>query len=218
MSNAAVEIIYTILKNCEQYENQENCSECAVKDTAECKGCKWLYIPGGNGGHTLWGVEYLLGQIVRQVDVPTENKHISEKAKEKWCALGLDIDDIWKYKYQDTVKYTVSEKIEIEEFKGASKTPLLRECLGNGEFKFRDVFHDEHIVPIHDILKKMIEEKDRITHEQISNYLNSIHVCRILKSEDRIILPKYNRGYDLDYKKIYENIYKNNGVIIAEFE
>ena len=211
MGNATIDIIYTLLKNSEQYENEANCEKCTQKDNGKCKkknGCKWLYISEENGGHILWGIKYLLGQIIRQVGVPDDRKHLSEKALEKWKKLGLEENDIWNYNYQD--KITVDTPVCIESFKGSEKESTTVEINGKGDFAFNDVFHDEHIVPIHDILKELLDlSKDKLTKDKIAEYLDKIHICRILKSEDKAIHPSYNRGYELDYKKIYENIYKN---------
>ena len=48
------------------------------------------------------------------------------------------------------------------------------------------------------------------------NFQGEIHICRILKQEDRSLKPKYGRG--LDCMQISESIYKSSGVIIADFE
>ena len=219
INNATIDIIYIILKNCETYKNDRNCSECTKKDTAECKGCQWLYIPEENGGKTLWGVEYLLGQIIRQVNIPTERRHLSKKAIEKWEELELEKDKIWDYNYQDKVKCNLSKEVTIEEFIGSSSKSQSNRLSGDCDFKFRNVFHDEHIVPINDVLNKLLRiPKDQLTHEEISRYLDKLHLCRILKSEDRNIRPKYNRDEDLDFRKIYENIYKKHEVIIPDLE
>ena len=45
-----------------------------------------------------------------------------------------------------------------------------------------------------------------------------IKILSILKSEDRNIQPKYNRGCDLDFEIVYDGIYKKCGVTILDFE
>lgn len=222
MSNhATIEIIYTILKNCEEYRSDANCEKCTKKGTTRCKDCKWHYIPQEKGGRIMWGVNYLLGQILRQIDVSNERKHLSVGAINKWEELGLKETDIWEYNYQDWVSCNLSKKVVIEEYIGSSSKPKepKTELIGNCGFKFRNVFHDEHIVPIHDILETLFMiPKDQLTHEIISEYLDKIHICRMLKSEDRNIHPKYNRGCDLDFERIYDEIYKKCGVTILDFE
>ena len=203
-NNATIEIIYTILKNCEEYKSNINCKKCSKKDSAQCKPkkCEWHYIPQEKGGRIIWGVDYLLGQIIRQIDVPAERKHLSIRAIEKWKELGLKEADIWNYNYQDWISCNTSAS--VNKYKGASKNGESVNVANNGGFKFRDVFHDEHTVPIHDILEELFNiPKEQLTHEKISEILDKIHICRILKSEDREIRPKYNRGCELDYKKIY---------------
>lgn len=220
-NNATIEIIYTILKNCEEYKSDANCKECTKKDSAQCKGCKWHYIPQEKGGRIIWGVDYLLGQIFRQIDVPKERKHLSIGAINKWKELGFNEEDIWKYNYQVLVSCNLSKKVVIEEYIGSSSKPKepKTELTGNCKFKFRNVFHDEHIVPINDILEELFKiSKEQLTYEKISEYLDKIHICRMLKSEDRNIHPKYNRGCDLDFKRVYDEIYKKCGVTILDFE
>lgn len=216
-NNATIEIIYTILKNCEKYKSDANCKECTKNGTTQCNGCQWHYIPQEKGGRIIWGVDYLLGQIIRQIDVPAERKHLSVGAKEKWKELGFDEKDIWKYNYQDWISCNTS--VTAIKYKGASKNGVEVSVAKNGGFTFREVFHDEHIVPIHDILEELFKmPKEQLTHEIISEYLDKIHICRILKSEDRKICPKYKRGCELDYKKIYEKYYVTKGVIIPDFK
>jgi hypothetical protein len=208
-NNATIEIIYTILKNCEKYRSDANCKECTKNGTTQCKPkkCEWHYIPQEKGGRIIWGVDYLLGQILRQIDVPDERKHVSVGATEKWKELGFDEKDIWKYNYQDAVSCNTSAT--VVKYKGASKNGEEVSATENGGFTFREVFHDEHIVPINDVLEELFKiPKEKLTLEMISEYLDKIHVCRILKSEDRKIHPKYNRGCDLDYKRVYDEIYK----------
>ena len=212
-NNATIDIIYTFLKNCEMYRSDANCEECKKRKAAQCnlQKCEWHYIPQEKGGRIIWGVDYLLGQTLRQIDVPKDRKHLSNAAKEKWIELGLKEDDIWNYNYQDQVSCNLSKTVVVDEYVGASKIPKKpqTELIGDCEFKFKNVFHDEHIVPINDILEELFKiPKEQLSHDIISEYLDKIHVCRILKSEDRKIHPKYNRGRDLDFKRIYEEIYK----------
>ena len=218
MDKATIDIIYTFLKNCEEYRSEEKCQACSIRNTEKCKkkSCKWYYIPESNGGHILWGVNYLLGQILRQVHVPPERKHLSTKAIEKWNELGLDKDDIWEYNYQDWVPCTTSAIVDL--YKGASRTFESKATSETRGFVFRAVFHDEHIVPIHDILAELFKiPKEELTHDIIHEYLNKIHICRMLKSEDKEI-KRYNRGYHLDYLEIYRHIYKPKGIEISEFD
>lgn len=221
-NNATVKIIYTLLKSCEEYRSDANCAECEKRETSECnsKSCKWHYIPSEKGGRALWGVDYLLGQILRQIDVPDERRHLSDKAQELWGRLEIG-EDIWRYSYQDTVNYDLSAPVSVKRYKGASSQPENGgEVLeGKGHFIFREVFHDEHIVPIGDILESLMSiKKEQLTEEMISDHLDRIRICRMLKSEDREIHKKYKRGCDLDYERIYEKYYREKGVIISEFE
>ncbi len=201
---ATLDIILTMLKNCEPHQ-----------DTTSAR--PYLVIPEKNGGRTLWSAKYLLGQILRQVDVPSERKHLSVQAAKKWKELGLEEQNIWRYHYQDWI--TCRAPIIIERYTGASSEAEPVDLKKKGGFVFRSVFHDEHIVPINDVLDVFLSiPKEELTHERIAEQLDKIHICRMLKSENFQIRPRYGRGCDQDCKQIYEKYYKPSNVIIPDFE
>lgn len=200
--NVAIDIIITFLKNWHSYnENGTTYGYLGAptdKYNAECIN--------------LWSPKYLLGQILRQI--PVKKKHVSDAAQELWNQLTDE--DIWKYNYQDKVPVTEgNQKTIVNKYSGASKNALV-ESIGK-DFIFRDVFHDEHIIPIAVIIEELLKLKDsEITPEKVAKIIDKICICRITKEEDRKITPRYKRSSDLS--EAYETAYKPNQVKITSLE
>ena len=90
---------------------------------------------------------YLLKQTVRQLQLSKNNYFLSEAAYKKWDKISKD--DIWKYWYRNTVKCDKESETDVSLFKGGSNTPYDRRIIRlNDKFIFKDVFHDDHIIPI----------------------------------------------------------------------
>ena len=203
--NVAIDIIITFLKNWNSYKENGTTYEYLGTPTdkynTECIN--------------LWSPKYLLGQILRQI--PVTKKHVSDAAQELWHQLTDE--DIWKYNYQDKVLVPEENKdFIVKKYKGASKTAKDKEgkAVGNS-FIFREVFHDEHIIPIAVIIDELLKLKDgEITPEKIAQIIDKICICRITKEEDRKIKVRSNRPFNLLI--VYEKIYKQEQVIITSLE
>lgn len=152
------------------------------------------------------GIRYLLGQTIRQYSVPAEKCHISKAAMELWNELtSSDITNFW---YRETVKCDrlESEKI-LPRYVGSSSTPDKDQPIilhHDSTFCFRDVFHGDHVVPVSLILDELVK-LDRITIEKVQAVLDKMHVCRILKSEDRLLGRTHGRT--LDFEQTIRNVY-----------
>jgi hypothetical protein len=108
-----------------------------------------------------------------------------------------------------------NQKTIVNKYSGASKNALV-ESIGK-DFIFRDVFHDEHIIPIAVIIEELLKLKDsEITPEKVAKIIDKICICRITKEEDRKITPRYKRSSDLS--EAYETAYKPNQVKITSLE
>ena len=153
------------------------------------------------------GSKYLLGQIIRQYCLPRHHYFVSKRAKELWDALG-NSEDILDYSYQKPVR-CCRDGIEIREFVGNSKSFKSRTINSGDEFTFRSVFHDEHVVPVNVIIDNLCSFPE-LTYDDITDALNRIRICKMLKSEDKDIRNKSNRS--LDYRIVLNNDYKNAGV------
>ena len=149
---------------------------------------------------------YLLPQIIRQYCLNVNQIYISTEAINLWNQIsGEPIFDYW---YRDKVTMTKDGEVEIEEYVGNSNKPKeLRKLKKNDTFTFRDVFHDEHIIPIKMIVDELVALKDP-NYENVKSILDKLAVCRMLKTQDRKIIHKYNRSTNLcevfktDYKDI----------------
>lgn len=201
--NVAINIIMSFLKNWNSYEENGKTYEYLGTPTdkynSECIN--------------LWAPRYLLGQILRQI--PVTKKHVSDEAQKLWDQLTDE--DIWKYNYQDKVQ-TKNKDVIVKKYKGASKTAEDKKgkAVGNS-FIFREVFHDEHIIPIAVIIDELLELKDsKITPEKVAEIIDKICICRITKEEDREIKPRYKRSPKL--LEAYETAYKPNNVKITSLE
>ena len=130
----------------------------------------------------------------------------------------LTNEDIWKYNYQDKVLVKENKDVIVKKYKGASKTAEDKEGKAVGNiFIFREVFHDEHIIPIAVIIDELLKLKDgEITPEKVAEIIDKICICRITKEEDRKISPRYKRSSNLS--EAYETAYKPNQVKITSLE
>jgi len=158
----------------------------------------------------IWNTSYLLNQIIRQYNVPAERYLLSEKAKAKWDEITDE--DITKYYYREKV-ICKHNNIEVIEFKGSSKIGVKRPLNENDSFIYRDVFHNEHVVPVEGIIKELLNE-DNLTYERIDAILKKLYICRMLKEEDRNITEKYHRPNNP--KTVIDNIYKKAGINIVD--
>ena len=198
LGNPVLDIIINILQN----TKNDNGAEKAL-DRIEC-----TY---GGRTYALWNANYLLGQIIRQYQIPKSNFYISKRAFERWHQISED--DIWNYSYRS--KIVVQGETVVKKYKGASSDGE-QVTLGTGaDFVFNDVFHDEHIIPINVIIKKL-KSLESYNYENVSQILDQICVCRMLKEEDRRIKEKSKRPCDV--KTVVNEIYAKYGIEIVERE
>lgn len=159
----------------------------------------------GNGTEQ-GGVKYLLGQTIRQYAIPAEKCHVSKAAMELWNELtSSDIRNFW---YREAVKCDrlEGEKI-LPRYVGSKSEPEVDKPIilhHDSTFCFRDVFHGDHVVPVSLILDELVK-LDCITIENVQAILDKMHVCRILKSEDRQLGRTHGRT--LDFEETIRNVY-----------
>ena len=157
----------------------------------------------GGKEYKICAAKYLLGQIIRQYEIPEDHYYISYEAEKLWGLLSND--DIWKYCYRAIVQCDTNNNLIVKKYRNNEKNPSEQEIKHGDKFIFRDVFHDEHIVPIKVIIENLLSLTD-LTYENVENILDKIYICRILKSEDRNIPQKSNRPFDFEKakKEVYE--------------
>lgn len=152
---------------------------------------------------------YLLGQSIRQWQIPEENWHTSVAAMDVWKLLNkgytgriikIKKDDNWIIcGYKE--KLPEPTPIKIPRFIGTTKdfskiTVDDVDSNNTKQYVFNDIFIAEHTTPVSDI-KDALEicylefknnnKSDSDLKDAVRNILNKIHITQILKIEDRRI-------------------------------
>ncbi len=174
---------------------------------------------------TLGGAYYLLGQTIRQLWNRKGNKCVSKKALELWNSLKVG-DSIFNYWYQKPIYYQNEYPVFIKCYKGAESKPYwegnIQFTHNKDYFRFRQVFHIEHIVPIGIILDQLLElnlQQDReIVYPKLDAILSKIHVCYMTKEEDRNLNRVAKTKRSDNYLEVLSSDYQKAGIEIAEWE
>ena len=158
-------------------------------------------------------LHYLLGQSVRQYDIPIENYHISQAALERWKQLSTD--RIEKYHYRDMVKCdNLTKAHRFKLFKGAGKSGNYRKLRHNDSLVFRDMFHEDHVIPVSLILEELTKIKT-VDENSVKEQLNKMHICIILKEEDRVLGRTINRT--ANFADTIKNVYIPKGIVLSNY-
>lgn len=163
-----------------------------------------------DGTNRLWGAKYLLGQVLRQYRIEDDHIFISVAADKLWQKItDKEIKD-----YNYTMQVPVSRECTLDLYKGASKIPFYRGVFQkDSTFQYRQVFHDEHVIPIADIIERLIELDD-LNYDSVQKILNNIYMCRILKEENAGLTHK--RPFSV--VKAIEEVYNPKGIEILGWE
>lgn len=155
-------------------------------------------------------LHYLLGQSIRQYDIPSGNHHISQEAHKRWTELSTD--DIKKYHYKDKVVCdNLCGSVTYDFYKGASKLGEPTTLSKGSVFDFRQMFHEDHVIPVSLIMDQMIQ-MEAPTNKAIENLLNKMHLCIILKEEDRRI--GRTKGRSRIFSNTISKVYNKAGVYL----
>ena len=101
------------------------------------------------------GCSYLLNQTIRQYQFPESHYFVSEKAQELWNKISSD--DIFNYVYRDTVTKDIEGVVVVDKFRGGEGTSYAKESIVKGDkFIYKDVFSDEYIVTVSDVIKELL--------------------------------------------------------------
>ena len=147
---------------------------------------------------------YLLGQIIRNYHVEYNHYYISEKALELW--KKITDETLFDYWYRAKVTMEKEGLLKVKVYVGNSKHYTEMDLSKGKDFTFRDVFHDEHMVPIKMILDELLA-LDNPNYDNVKKILDKIYICRMLKEEDRDLANKYNRSTNIN--EVINNDYKN---------
>lgn len=160
-------------------------------------------------------LRYLLGQSIRQYDVPEENYHISQAAKERWDELSNDC--IRNYWYRKQVKCNNLKLAKSYNLYIGSTNAGIPTILNPGEtFMFRQMFHEEHTIPVSLILNELTGNPKISTKKDIEELLDSMHISILLKDEDRAINAKFGttKKRSLIFSDNVKNIYNKCGITL----
>ena len=161
-------------------------------------------IASSDGTCVINNCKYLLPQIIRQYGLNANQYYISKEAINLWNKISdKPIFDYW---YRDKVLVEKDVQIAASRFVGNSNKEEIVTLKKDESFVFRDIFHDEHIVPIKMIVDELVA-LDEPNYDNVKAILNKIAVCRMLKTQDRSINHKYNRSTNLD--EVLNNDYKD---------
>ena len=156
---------------------------------------------------------YLLNQLLRNILIPEENYHISKAADKLWKSLTSS--DIKDYGYDETfICDMISDFRELPFYKGNENNPEMRTVTKDTKIKYNNVFHNEHVIPIKIIIRQL-QACDLDDYDAVKKILNSIHICRITKEEDKKLKQKSNREGGFD--DIVKGLYKNNGIELVDY-
>ena len=168
-----------------------------------------IEVKKNNKLYSIFSARYLLGQIIRQYEIPKNHYYISKSAQNKWKTLSNE--DVWKYTHRNIVKCSAKNEVEIKKFKNNGREATVQKIKTGEKFVFNDVFHDEHIIPVKIIIEELLKI-EKLSYSNVEEVLDKIYICRMLKEEDRSIDIKANRPFD--FKKVIDEIYKPKGIKI----
>ena len=101
----------------------------------------------GDSIYRISNPKYLLGQILRQYELKPCQYYFSTSAMLLWEKLS--VQDMWAYSYRQYDHCENEEPVLISEYTGNGNVPRENRKVQRGDkFIFRDVFHDEHMIPI----------------------------------------------------------------------
>ena len=161
--------------------------------------------------------KYLLGQIIRQYNIPASNWHISVKAQKLWNDIVAGEVKIDGYDFQQL--FSIDENCPC---KDVGNIRIKK----NKRYRFNQFFQAEHIIPVYvikDELDKLVNDKsskkkEKILIEDMRKVLEKIHICRITRDEARRLPVKreVDDSKKLDYSEYYKTFYKTKDIILVD--
>lgn len=190
--------------DCELKTNKNAVLDIVIELVNGVKNGGSLVAHNGTHRNELHTCKYLLNQVLRQYNIPQKNYFISVKAKQLWDQLTDK--DINNYFYREKIKCNNNQPVIVKSYIGTSNKFIEKTLKAGDSFIYKDIFHNEHIIPIEVVIKKLLA-LENLCYNKVEEILDNIYVCRILKEEDRKIKQKHKRPDDLDH--IIKNIYGN---------
>ena len=182
------------------FEEENEVLDIIISFVKACKKDKeFAYIE--SNGKRIWSAHYLLNQILRQYYIDDNHIFISKKAQELWNEIAVEAD-IKRFSYRNT--FIAKKDININMYFGAKKEGVLTEKNKGQKVVWNNIFHDEHTIPISEIIKELCA-LETLNYENVSKVLDKIYICKMLKDEDRKINPKSDRPSNV--VEVVEKIY-----------
>ena len=207
-----MKLIIESIKPRDGKRNRKNMKNEAIIDSIMCLLSaykKEMAAPNPNKAD-LKSLKYLINQTIREYKVPRGNHHLSRRAFDRW--ENLSTEDIMIKHYKDKVVCNkLKGSVKYKLYDGASKTGTLTELTKDRGFEFRKMFHEDHVIPVSMIFDEMIK-MSVVDKQSIENLLNGMHVCVILKEEDREI--GRTKGRSLDFDTTIESVYNHAGIFL----
>lgn len=157
-------------------------------------------------------LRYIINQAIRQYSIPEKNWHLSKEADALWKKLTSQPIDGNYYKEIITCD-ALTEPIEVNIYKGASHQVQKRILKPGDKFIYNDIFHNEHVIPVSRIVDELFElwKNNNLTKDTVREKLDSMHIARITKDEDRRITSVSKRPGSFD--DIIHNVYNKEANI-----
>lgn len=153
-------------------------------------------------------LKYLISQSIRQYDVPERHRHLSKKAYVRWNQLSND-DIMAKHSHDKVDCDKLADAVrEYRIFIGAKKDGTKCEISEDG-FTFGKMFAEDHVIPVSLIFDALTKLKP-FNKQSIKRLLNTMHICVLLKEEDRKL--GRTKGRSLKYREVIENVYQKHHV------
>lgn len=193
--NTVIEIIIELIKGAKNKDNR-------------------IDVDYSGRNYRLNNSRYLLNQVIRQYSLPWSHYYFSKAAIELWPKITTEK---WlKTFYTAKVRCDIGTPIEITKYKGHSNTGEKHVIEPKGDwFHYREVFHDEHMITVKDIIGELLSLQD-LNIENVANVLDKMYVCRMTKEEDRRITLESHRGLDLN--KVINEIYRPRGIEVVPYD
>lgn len=171
-----------------------------------------------NKEYLIYNADYILNQVLRQINIPEDHYLLSKEANDLWNKLkpdgkyGKNIKDYW---HRETLTVHYNEPVEIKEYSGASKTPIVKKVKDGDTFIFRDVFHLEHIYPIDMIIEdlKELNKSGDLNYDSLAKVLDKIYICRMTKEEDRSIPSCFKSSRPHNLEEILKQVYSKIDIV-----
>lgn len=155
-------------------------------------------------------LKYLLGQAIRAYEIPDANIHVSVEASKTWNLLTTC--NIRNFGYREMFKCDrLLKASNFTLYKGSSGTGSPELIKPNDPVCFNDMFHLDHIVPVAVIIEEL-QKLSCITAPAVTSILEKMHLCYLLKEEDRRI--GRTKGRTIDYLNTIKNVYNTKGIFI----